>query len=82
MPLLRKAELSFILDHVAVRFALCDVLLTEELELARESSATLERIAYFTSLGAGSSAPADLDRAAAAKASDGPVQVSKRRSVP
>ncbi|HLF32560.1 MAG TPA: AMP-binding protein [Xanthomonadales bacterium] len=70
MPLLRKTELSFILDHVAVRFALCDALLMEELELARESSVTLERVAYFTSLGAGSSATADLDIAAAAKSAD------------
>ncbi len=70
MPLLRKAELSFILDHVAVRFALCDALLAEELELARESSETLERIACFTPLGTGLSAATDLDLAAAAKPAD------------
>lgn len=67
MPLLRKSELSFVLNHVAIRFALCDVLLAEEMEMARGSSETLERIAYFTPLGSGLSDEADLDLAAAGK---------------
>jgi 2-aminobenzoate-CoA ligase len=70
MPLLRKAELSFILDHVAVRFALCDLGLAEELEQARDSSETLERIACFTPLGTSPSTEADLEIAAAKKPAD------------
>jgi 2-aminobenzoate-CoA ligase len=74
MPLLRKAELEYILGHVAVRVALCDLGLAEELEQARAGSETLKRIACFTPLGMGPSAEADLDRAAAKPADFGNVQ--------
>lgn len=67
MPLLRRHELSYMIDRVGVRFALCEASLMEELVSARSASATLERIGCFTPLGTGTSAEADLDRAAAAK---------------
>ncbi len=67
MPLLRHSELGFVLNHVAIRFALCDVLLAEEMKLAYESSETLERVAFFSPLGLASPPDADLDIAAAGK---------------
>jgi len=66
MPLLRSSELAYIMDHVAVRFALCDIALAEELELARENAGSLERIAYFTSLENGNGIT-DLERSARGK---------------
>jgi 2-aminobenzoate-CoA ligase len=60
MPLLKTDEIVFILDRVAVRFALCEASLVEDLETAKASSATLERIACFTPAGDGN---AELDRA-------------------
>ncbi|MCC6202630.1 MAG: AMP-binding protein [Gammaproteobacteria bacterium] len=65
MPLLRAHELRQMIDRVRIRFALCDVSLLQELETARSTTATLERIGCFTPLGTGDAA--DLDVAAAAK---------------
>ena len=65
MPLLKSEEILFILDRVRVRFALCEDSLVGELEKARKSSGTLERVACFTPKGDGD---AELDRAIRAKA--------------
>lgn len=63
MPLLKAEELTFILDRVRVRFALCELSLAEEMELAGRSAEYLERIAFFTPTGSATSGEADLDRA-------------------
>lgn len=63
MPLLRSDELRFILDRVRIRIALCDVSLAGELEDAKRSADTLERIACFTPVGEVTSRSADLERA-------------------
>jgi 2-aminobenzoate-CoA ligase len=60
MPLLKTEEILFILDRVAVRFALCEESLIDDLEKAKASSAALQRIACFTPAGDGE---AELDRA-------------------
>lgn len=60
MPLLKTEEIVFILDRVAVRIALCEESLVDDLEKAKSSSATLQRIACFTPTGDGD---AELDRA-------------------
>ena len=61
MPLLRARELAFIIDKARIKLALCDVELADEMEAARERAPVLERIGYFTNIGAGSRADADLD---------------------
>jgi 2-aminobenzoate-CoA ligase len=61
MPLLRARELTYIVEKAQIRLALCDVALGDEMEAAKARSTGLERIAYFTSRGAGKSADADLD---------------------
>ncbi len=47
MPLLRAVELVTLIDKAKVRLAICDERLNEEMELAREEAADLERIVYF-----------------------------------
>ncbi len=66
MSLLRARELAFIMGKARVRFALCEVGLAEEMELARSDAPSLQRVGYFTMLGDASDARADLDRPAAA----------------
>ena len=61
MPLLRAEELSFILNRVSVRFALCEYDLAEELEKAKSSSSSLADIEFFTPLGMGGRSKAALD---------------------
>jgi 2-aminobenzoate-CoA ligase len=47
MPLLRARELALPIDLAEIRLAICDVRLLEELEKARVSTPTLERIVTF-----------------------------------
>ncbi|MDP6927684.1 MAG: AMP-binding protein, partial [Rhodospirillales bacterium] len=61
MPLLRAEELSFILNRVDVRFALCEYDLAEELEKANTTSGSLKEIEYFTPMGVGGKSKATLD---------------------
>lgn len=63
VPMLKSEEISFILNRVEIRFALCEESLAEDLETARQSSPSLEQIAYFTPMGSGQSKAAALDRA-------------------
>ncbi|OGA41079.1 MAG: 2-aminobenzoate-CoA ligase [Betaproteobacteria bacterium RIFCSPLOWO2_12_FULL_65_110] len=63
MSLLKADELIFILNRVRVRFALCEQSLADEMEAAGRSADCLERIAYFTPMGADKPKNADLDRA-------------------
>ncbi|MFI5021336.1 MAG: AMP-binding protein [Alphaproteobacteria bacterium] len=65
MPLLRARELAFIIDKAAIGLALCDTTLAEEMEGAKARSSALARISYFSKLGCGTKAEADLDRRAA-----------------
>ena len=69
MSLLKAKELSFILNRVRVRFALCEESLADEMQAAARSAECLERISYFTPLGADKSKTADLDRAVESKTS-------------
>ena len=64
VPMLKAEEISFILNRVEIRFALCDEALAEDLEAARQSAPSLEQIAYFTPMGSGKSKIAGLDQAA------------------
>ena len=61
MPLLRAEELSFILDRVNVRFALCEFDLADELEKAKSTNSSLKEIEFFTPLGKGGKSKATLD---------------------
>lgn len=70
MPLLRRDELLFILDRARVRIALCESSLVEELEAAKRSSETLERIACFTPSAEAGSRSADLERAMERKSAE------------
>lgn len=63
MPLLKANELTFILNRVRVRFALCEASLAEDLETAGRSADSLERIACFTPMGTGEPEMAELDHA-------------------
>ena len=63
MPLLRAAELAFILDRVGVSIALCEESLAAEMEAARKSAGAIEHVGYFTPAGRGNSHSADIDRA-------------------
>ncbi|GBD43412.1 Benzoate--CoA ligase [bacterium HR40] len=47
MPLLRAVELEKIVRKAAIRHALCDARLAEELERCRQAVPTLDRILYF-----------------------------------
>jgi 2-aminobenzoate-CoA ligase len=47
MPLLRRRELSYVIDKAKVRLALCDAGLVEELEAAQGAAPMLERILTF-----------------------------------
>lgn len=63
MPLLRADELSFILNRVNIRFALCLDSLAEAMEMAEQDAESLEQVGYFTALGSGQATYADLDHA-------------------
>jgi len=67
VPMLKPEELSFVLNRVEIRFTLCEESLAEDLEAARTSAPTLEKIAYFTPMGTGPSKTAELDRAVMTK---------------
>ena len=67
MSLLKAQELSFILNRVRVRFALCEESLADEMQAAARSADCLERISYFTPMGTDKSKNADLDRAVGGK---------------
>ncbi|TSA18830.1 MAG: 2-aminobenzoate-CoA ligase [Betaproteobacteria bacterium] len=54
MPLLRAAELVQIIDKAKVGAALCDLRLSEEMELARAGCRSLKQVLYFNDAGAGS----------------------------
>jgi 2-aminobenzoate-CoA ligase len=62
MPLLRARELAAVIDKAAVRLALCDERLSEELTAAQGRAATLERIVSF-------GGPSELERRMADKPS-------------
>ncbi len=62
MPLLRARELAFIVEKAGVALALCDVALAVEMEATRKRSSALARVSYFSKLGQGPSAEANLDR--------------------
>ena len=62
MPLLRAKELGGIVDKAQVTHALCDRVLAEELELARQRCPTLKSVLYF-----GSDAEAGLEARMAAQ---------------
>lgn len=62
MPLLKPDELVFILNRVRIRFALCEESLADDLQTAAASAPDLERVAFFTPTGTGTSEIADLDR--------------------
>ncbi|MBP9713531.1 MAG: AMP-binding protein [Sterolibacterium sp.] len=51
MPLLRAAELTQMISKARVGFALCDVRLRDELELARSTAHDLHTICYFNESG-------------------------------
>jgi 2-aminobenzoate-CoA ligase len=70
MPLLRADELSFILNRVNVRFAVCLESLSEAMEAAGKESEALGKIGYFTALGDGNASYADLDYAVKRKPVD------------
>ncbi len=76
MPLLRARELAYIVEKARIRHALCEVILAEEVELARGQRPELDRVAYFTPLGAGSHAEARLDGAAAGKPAGFPAHAT------
>ena len=61
MALLRAKELAFIGNHVKIDFALCDIELSEELELALPQISSIRRVGYFTALGEHSHTQANLD---------------------
>ncbi len=67
VPMLKSEELSFILERVKVRFALCEESLAEDLETARRASPSLEEVGYFSATGSGKSGAATLDFAAQLK---------------
>ncbi|EME71455.1 Acyl-coenzyme A synthetase/AMP-(fatty) acid ligase [Paramagnetospirillum caucaseum] len=67
MPLLRAKELSFIVEKARINIALCELDLSEEMELTRQKVAELRHVGYFTPLGTGADSDADLDRRAEAK---------------
>lgn len=74
MPLFRAKELGYIVAKAQISLALCDIDLAEEMELTRAAQPGLARVSYFTALGDGSRADADLDhRAEAAAAGIGSV---------
>lgn len=70
MPLLKAKELTFILDRVRVRFALCEESLADDMDSAARSADGLERIGYFRPTGSGEANDANLDRAIANKVAD------------
>jgi 2-aminobenzoate-CoA ligase len=49
MPLLRAREIAYPLEKAAIRLALCDHRLAEEMEKARQAAACLDRIVYWGS---------------------------------
>ena len=67
MPLLRAKELGFIVEKARIHIALCELDLAEEMELTRQKGAELRHVSYFSPLGEGAKAEADLDRRAEAK---------------
>ncbi|MBI3445130.1 MAG: AMP-binding protein [Magnetospirillum sp.] len=67
MPLLRAKELSYIVEKARIEVALCELDLAEEMDLTRARVSGLKHVSYFTPLGEGAAADADLDRRAEAK---------------
>ncbi|PLX60591.1 AMP-binding protein [Sedimenticola selenatireducens] len=67
MPLLRAKELSYIVERVKIRLALCEYSLDSEMEKAKDLSPCLERVSYFSPLGQNNDEKADLDRRTAEK---------------
>jgi 2-aminobenzoate-CoA ligase len=47
MPLLRARELSYIIEKAKVTFAVCDKMLSAEMEAAQEKSPVLRSVVYF-----------------------------------
>ena len=56
MPLLRAKEIAYPLDKAAIRLALCDHRLADEMEKARKAASCLDRVVYW-----GSGAPDALE---------------------
>lgn len=67
MPLLRAKELGYMVEKARIEIALCELELAEEMELTRQRAGGLRHVAYFSPLGEGRAADADLDRRAEAK---------------
>jgi len=62
MPLLRARELTFMLNRVAIRHALCDIRLADDMEAAAKSAAHVVTVAYFSAEGENPAGDPDLDR--------------------
>ncbi|HYW91335.1 MAG TPA: AMP-binding protein [Gammaproteobacteria bacterium] len=60
-PLLRADDIRYVIDKAAVRLALCELDLAEELELARARAQRPKDVGYYTPLGC-SPAEAEIDR--------------------
>jgi 2-aminobenzoate-CoA ligase len=54
MPLLRAMELGYAIGKAKIKFALCDMRLSDEMEKAKAASNALERIVYWGGEGDGS----------------------------